>query len=284
MTNGCATKLPEHAQLAEINPASDTGQRWWHGQHSWVRRSEGGFNPDLYEVHPINDKIAKSYVKRMHYSGSYVAASRRYGMFIHTEDGPDLVGVAVFAIPAQVKVLTNVFPELRPYVESLELARFVLEGQPLRPAGEGPVPAQRAPGNAETWFLRECLRYLADAGTRRRRPTRVDHHVDPRRCPVELLPAVGQRARRLRGRPHRARSPPGPAHRTGERRRHAHRRHAGTVLSPHIDKPRPSSRERACVSLPPAQQGRPQSRRCRCPPWCQPRGSGGLDGVHRLVE
>ena len=164
MTDVCATKLPEHGQLAEINPASDTGQRWWHGQHSWVRRSEGGFNPDLYEVHPISDTIAKSYVERMHYSGSYVAASRRYGMFLHTEDEPDLVGVAVFAIPAQAKVLTNVFPELRPYVESLELARFVLEGQPLRPAGEGPAPTQRAPGNAETWFLRECLRYLADDG------------------------------------------------------------------------------------------------------------------------
>ena len=88
ITNVCATKLPEHSQLAEINPASDTGQRWWHRQHSWVRRSEGGFNPDLYEVHPISDTIAKSYVEQMHYSGSYVAASRRYGMFIHTEDGP----------------------------------------------------------------------------------------------------------------------------------------------------------------------------------------------------
>jgi hypothetical protein len=30
--------------------------------------------------------------------------------------------------------------------------------------------------------------------------------------------------------------------------------------------------------------GRPESWRCRCPPWCRPRGSGGLDGVHCLVE
>jgi len=43
-----------------------------------------------------------------------VAASRRYGMFLHTDDGPDLVGVAVFAIPAQPRVLTNVFPDLVP--------------------------------------------------------------------------------------------------------------------------------------------------------------------------
>ncbi len=156
--------LPEHGRFAEVNPSSTVEQRWYDGWHSWVRRSEGGFNPDLYEVHPIADAVAKSYVERMHYSGTYVAASRRYGMFIHTPDGPDLVGVAVFGIPAQSRVLTNVFPDLAPYTESLELARFVLEGQPWRPTDAKPPPGQRAPGNSETWFLAECLRYLAGGG------------------------------------------------------------------------------------------------------------------------
>lgn len=155
--------LPEHGQLAEINPSSTVEQRWHEGWHSWVRRTDGGFNPDRYEVHPISDPTAKSYVERMHYSGSYVAASRRYGMFIRTPDGLDLVGVAVFAIPAQAKVLTNVFPDLRPYAESLELARFVLEGQRLCAAGPD-AAAGRAPGNSESWFLRECYRFLADLG------------------------------------------------------------------------------------------------------------------------
>jgi hypothetical protein len=99
----------------------------------------------------------------MHYSASYVAASRRYGMFIDTPDGLDLVGVAVFAVPAQARVLTNVFPELRPYVESLELARFVLEGQRLSVAGSS-GPAGRAPANSESWFLSECHRFLAADG------------------------------------------------------------------------------------------------------------------------
>lgn len=157
-----AHRLPEHGQLPEVNPASTVEQRWYNGWHSWARRSDGGFNPDLYEVHPISDPAAKSYVERMHYSGSF-AASRRYGMFIRTPDGPDLVGVAVFAVPAQAKVLTNVFPGLRPYVESLELARFVLEGQQLSAAGPA-APAGRAPGNSESWFLRECFRYLAADG------------------------------------------------------------------------------------------------------------------------
>jgi hypothetical protein len=156
MTGTRAEDLPEHGQLAEINPASNTGQRWWNGWHSWVRRSEGGFDPNRYEVHPISDPLAKSYVQRMHYSGSYVAARRRYGMFIHTPDGPDLVGVAVFGIPAQPRVLTNVFPDLLPYIESLELARFVLEGQPLRPTSRRQASAGRAPGNSES--ARCCMR------------------------------------------------------------------------------------------------------------------------------
>jgi len=155
--------LSEHGSLTEINPACELGQRWWHGRHSWTQRSEGGFDPRDYEVHPISDPITKSYVERMHYSGSYVAASRRYGMFIHTPDGLDMVGVAVFGIPAQSRVLTNVFPDLEPYAESLELARFVLEGQPLRAAAPA-ATRSRAPGNSEGWFLRECLRYLAGDG------------------------------------------------------------------------------------------------------------------------
>ena len=84
-------------------------------------------------------------------------------MFIRTPDGLELVGVAVFGIPAQPKVLTNVFPLLRPYVQSLELSRFVLEGQRLRTAGRS-APVQRAPGNSESWFLAECFRFLADDG------------------------------------------------------------------------------------------------------------------------
>jgi len=154
---------PTHAQLAEIDPASPVGQRWWHSRHSWTRPEHGGFDPRRYEVHPIGDPVAKSYVERMHYSGSYVAASRRYGMFLRTPDGSDLVGVAVFAVPAQARVLTNVFPDLAPYTQSLELGRFVLEGQPLHP-NQPSTTAGRAPSNSETWFLRQCFRFLAADG------------------------------------------------------------------------------------------------------------------------
>jgi hypothetical protein len=99
----------------------------------------------------------------MHYSGSYVAASRRYGMFLHTPDGPDLVGVAVFAVPAQARVLTNVFPDLEPYTQSLELAGSCWKASrkhPHRPS----TAMGRAPSNSETWFLRQCFLYLAADG------------------------------------------------------------------------------------------------------------------------
>jgi hypothetical protein len=115
-------------------------------------------------VEPLDEAAAKAYVTRHHYSGSYPAASRRYGLYVDTEAGPDLVGVAVFGIPVQVRVLTNVFPDLEPYVESLELSRFVLEG--ARATERGAPPEERAPGNSESWFLARCFEQLAADGVR----------------------------------------------------------------------------------------------------------------------
>ena len=54
-----------------------------------------------YEVAPITLTQAKAFVKRHHYSGSYVACRYRYGLFkryaLFPED--ELVGVAVFSMP-----------------------------------------------------------------------------------------------------------------------------------------------------------------------------------------
>ena len=44
--------------------------------------------------------------------------------------------MAVFAIPAQARVLTNVFPDLQPYTQSLELGRFVLRANRSGPADQ----------------------------------------------------------------------------------------------------------------------------------------------------
>jgi len=157
----CSPAWPLHGDFAEIAPPPGN-QRWTHGRHSWARRSAGGFRQELYFVEAIPESVAKKYVLTHHYSRSYPSASRRYGLFYKEESGPALVGVAVFGIPMQVKVLTNVMPELEPYKESLELNRFVLEGERLT-AG---APQGRAPANSETWFLAKALRLLSQDGVK----------------------------------------------------------------------------------------------------------------------
>lgn len=121
-------------------------QRWWDGQHSWRHRSEGGFDADRYSVASIDETPAKEFVLRHHYSGTYPAAVHRYGLHL----GDTLVGVAVFAVPMQYLVLTNVFPDAEPVAGSLELARFVL--------------VDDVPANGESWFLARCFEELAARG------------------------------------------------------------------------------------------------------------------------
>lgn len=134
--------------FAEINPASDLCQRWASHEHSWRHRSEGGFNPDAYTVEPVDESTAKNFVTANHYSGSYPAASLRYGLFTAGQ----LVGVMVLGIPVQTKALTSVFPTLEPFTQALELSRFVLH--------DGP------PGNSESWFLARCFEEAAAVGIR----------------------------------------------------------------------------------------------------------------------
>lgn len=124
-------------------------QRWLNGRHSFRPASEGGFDPSRYDVAEIRDDTTpRAFVERHHYSGSFPAVVHRYGLFERGE----LVGVAVLGVPAQKAVLTGPFPTLQPYVESLELSRFVL--------------LDRVPANAESWFWARCRELAAKAGLR----------------------------------------------------------------------------------------------------------------------
>lgn len=130
-----------------IDPASPWCQRWQDRRSSWRHVSEGGFDRRRYDVvELLDDTTPRAYVERHHYSGTYPAAARRYGLF----QAAELVGVAVLSVPVQAKVLTAVFPELEPYRESLELGRFVL--------------ADEVPANAESWFLARVFDLAAAAG------------------------------------------------------------------------------------------------------------------------
>lgn len=125
-------------------------QRWRSRRPSWRRTSEGGFDPSRYHVTAIADPPARDFVASHHYARTYPAARLRYGLVDNTTGR--LVGVAVLGVPMSERVLTGPFPQLRPYRQSLELARLVLLDQ--------------VPANAETWFLARAFRLAAAHGIR----------------------------------------------------------------------------------------------------------------------
>lgn len=133
--------------LIELNPASDNCQRWRNHQHSWRHRSEGGFNPDDYTIEPLTKPVAKAFVVTHHYSGCFPSDKLNFGLF--DRDG-QLVGVLVYSTPGGPKVLSRVFPELKPSYESIELGRLVL--------------LDEVPGNAESWFIAQCAREAQAVG------------------------------------------------------------------------------------------------------------------------
>lgn len=179
MSTGRAAAVP-------LRPESPFCQRWDNGRHSWRHVSEGGFDRHLFDVSPIHEAAARAVVERHHYARTLPAVRMSWGLFTTDEhlvdettifvDGRALVGVLCLSVPMSTAVLTNVFPTLDPFMQSLELGRLVLTD---------PVPA-----NAESWFLTRAWRQAADLGIRgvvsfadplpRRRVTAaVDEHGIP---------------------------------------------------------------------------------------------------------
>lgn len=124
----------------------DWAQRWRGGGERWQPRGPL-FDPAVHEVRPIaDDTTASGFVTTHHYSGSYVAARHRFGLYRRGV----LVGVAVYSNPAALPVLTCVLPELDPTRESVELGRFVL--------------LDDVEFNGESWFIARCHAMLVDLG------------------------------------------------------------------------------------------------------------------------
>ena len=90
-------------------------------------------------VDPIERARAKRFVVREHYSGSFPAERLSVGLF----RGTALVGVAVFAEPAQPRSISRWAPGAR---LGVVLSRFVL--------------LDEVAANAETWFLARAFRAL----------------------------------------------------------------------------------------------------------------------------
>lgn len=143
-----------------LTPASESCQRWLDGRHSWRHVSEGGFDRRRFTVTELPEAVARAFVTRHHYAGSYPAARFAFGLLTDDEDlaidgtivdGLALVGVAVLSVPMQAAVVTNVFPTLEPFAQTLELGRFVLTD---------------TPANAESWFLARVFELAAERGIR----------------------------------------------------------------------------------------------------------------------
>jgi hypothetical protein len=115
-------------------------QRWCHGRDRYRRCGEP-IRTAEHEVYPIPEEQARSFVLAQHYSGTYPAARRRFGLF----HGGRLVGVAVFSVPVNDLTLTQTLG-IDDARDGLELGRFVL--------------LDEVPGNGETWFLGRCFRLL----------------------------------------------------------------------------------------------------------------------------
>jgi hypothetical protein len=119
---------------------TQTVQRWNSGSASY-RPAGSVIRTTDYSVCEILEDVAKAFIVKHHYSGTYPAARRRFGLYEHAT----LVGVAVFSHPCNEKTITNVFKCGRA-ADGLELGRFVL--------------LDSVPANGESWFLARCRETL----------------------------------------------------------------------------------------------------------------------------
>lgn len=121
-------------------------QRWRTRRESY-RPADEPIDTRRYEVAEIaTDSVARAFVERHHYSGTYPAARFRYGLYHQAE----LVGVAVFSHPCNDAVLLNALPGLTHATDAAELGRFVL--------------LDDVPGNGESWFIARCFERLRNEG------------------------------------------------------------------------------------------------------------------------
>lgn len=123
-------------------------QRSREQRQSWRPAGEP-FSPGRHEVAEITgegaDNLCRAFIERHHYSGTYPAARRRFGLF---RDAGELVGIAVYSMPWQRSLDRAGCPWNNR--DSLELSRFVL--------------LDHVEANGETWFLGRCHELLWHQG------------------------------------------------------------------------------------------------------------------------
>ena len=132
--------------------ATPLGPLRWRERRHRHRPAGEPFDPDRHGIEITLERDARPFVERTHYSGSYPAARLAVGLYrcprVYRPGalwGAELVGVCVFAVPAQSAVIARYAPG-RAANEGVELARLVL--------------LDHVEGNAESWFVRRALNAL----------------------------------------------------------------------------------------------------------------------------
>lgn len=135
-------------------PSIPTRTQRWRAKSSLYRPAdEGGFDPDRYHVTEIPEAPGKAFVTTHHYSGAWPATRFQFGLYdTQAEEEPELVGVIALGNGSHANALTNPFPNLIPYKESLDLSRMVL--------------LDTVPANGESWFATRALAIAAEHGIR----------------------------------------------------------------------------------------------------------------------
>jgi hypothetical protein len=118
-------------------------QRWRHRRDSYRPAGEP-IDPSRYGVEPLpSDREARAFVESHHYEGSMPAAVTRVGLYrTRAWFTPELVGVAVFSVPAQAASI----PAWCGTDAGVTLGRLVL--------------LDDVPANGETWFLARAFGVL----------------------------------------------------------------------------------------------------------------------------
>jgi len=137
----------------------DWALRWNGGRSVWQHRHQRDlFTPDHHEAVLLpDDGPARTFLEAHHYLAGWPAAVHRIGLIDHRHPGTDglpgrLVGVMVLSVPTNVRVLTNPFPHLVPYTETLEVSRLCLKDE--------------VGFNGESWFCAAAFRLVAERGVR----------------------------------------------------------------------------------------------------------------------
>jgi hypothetical protein len=127
---------------------TDFTQRWTKRGRPRFLLKNNLFDPRGFEILPIDERTAKDYCIKFHYSKSYPAARRRFGLF---DKNQLLRGVAVFSHPMSESVLSPFGGQAR---ESVELGRLIIDD------------GEDVGFNCESYFVASCFRILRQEGFR----------------------------------------------------------------------------------------------------------------------